>query len=361
MTAVILYFVVYTISVFIGYILYRIFLFKEPDFRNVRYYLLLVMIGSLVLPIVNFEIPSSLVNILQRGRQANFQNADPSFSIWPSKPEVPMPNAINYLTTIYFSVVFLLCSRMLFQISLLGACIYKSKKINKKGYTLVFNNRFDGTFSFFRWVFVNERMKHTEGINIIIAHEAAHCSQRHSIDVILAELISILFWFNPLIWKIKNAIKLNHEYLADQSVLNSGIIHSTAYQMLLLNKAAEGNLVSYVSSFSGNALKNRILMLLAIKNSAKEFKFKTIIVAVCCIILVFLTTGFINAKNNTAINQQPKTKTKNTDIPAKPIVKRPQDIADEPISVQNIPRRIKATKKIAEPNQITIKDIKIIK
>lgn len=361
MTAIILYFIVSTISVFIGYVLYRIFLFKEPDFRNVRYYLLLVMIGSLVLPIVNFEIPSSLVNILQGERQANFQNADPSFSIWPSKPEVSISNAINYLTTIYFFIVLLLFSRMLFQISLLGACIYKSKKVNKKGYTLVFNNRFDGTFNFFRWIFVNEGMKHTEGIDVIIAHEAAHCSQRHSIDVILAELISILFWFNPLIWEIKNAIKLNHEYLADQSVLNSGIIHSAAYQMLLLNKATEGNLVSYVSSFSGNALKNRILMLLAFKNSTKEFKFKTITVAVCCIILVFLTTGFINAKNNTAINQQPKTKMKNINIPAKPIVKRQQDRADEPVIVQNIPRGVKTTKKIAEPNQITVKDIKIIR
>lgn len=357
MTAVILYFVVSFISVFIGYILYRIFLYKEPDFRNVRYYLLLVMIGSLVLPIVDFELPSSLLNILQPGRQTNFQNTGLDFSIWASNPEMPIPNAINYLTIIYFSVVFLLCSRMLFQISSLGACIYKSKKINKKDYTLVFNNRFNGTFSFFRWVFVNERMKHNEGMNVIIAHEAAHCRQRHSIDVILAELISILFWFNPLIWKIKNAIKLNHEYLADQSVLHSGIIHSAEYQMILLNKAAEGNLVSYVSSFSGNALKNRILMLLAIKNSAKEFKYKTITVTLCCIVLVFLTTGFINTKNNAAINQQQKTKIKNTS--AKPMVKKPQGRVDEPISVQDIPiKRVKANRKTAEPNQITVEDIK---
>ena len=357
MTAVILYFAVSFISVFIGYILYRIFLYKEPDFRNVRYYLLLVMIGSLVLPIVNFEIPSSLVNILQWGRQADLQNADPGFSIWPSKLEVPMPNAINYITTIYFSVVFLLFSRMLFQISLLGACIYKSKKVNKKGYTLVFNNRFDGTFSFFRWVFVNERMKHTEGMDVIIAHEAAHCRQHHSIDVILSELISIVFWFNPLIWKIKNAIKLNHEYLADQSVLNSGIIHSAEYQMILLNKAAEENLVSYVSSFRGNALKKRILMLLAIKNSDKEFKYKTITVTLCCIVLVFLTTGFINAKNNAVISPQPKTNIKNTS--AKTMVKKRQGMVDAPISVQSIPvKHVKANRNTAEPNPITVEDIK---
>jgi len=360
MTAIIFYFVGSTTSVFIGYILYRIFLYKETDFRNVRYYLLLVMMGSLILPIVNFELPLSLMNIFQPGQQANFQNIDKNFSIWPSRNEMPLADSINYLqiiAVIYFSVVFLLFSRMLFQISSLISCVNRSKKLKNKDHTLVFNNDFNGTFSFFRWVFVNENMKHTEGMNVIIAHEAAHCRQRHSIDVILAELIAILFWFNPLIWKIKKAIKLNHEYLADQSVLRSGIIPSAEYQMILLNRAAEGNLFSYVSSFTGNMLKHRILMLLSVKNNVRGFKYKVTSVMLCCIFLVLLTTGFINVKNNEARDQQAKTK----DIGpfSKPSVKEPQGRADEPIIVQSIPiKRVKANIKTSEPNQITVEDKK---
>jgi len=360
MTAIIFYFVVSTIIVFIGYILYRIFLYKETDFRNVRYYLLLVIIGSLVLPIVNFELPLSLINIFQLAQEANLQNIDSNFSIWPLRNEMPLADSINYLqiiAVVYYSVVFLLCSRMLFQISSLVSCIRRSKKLKNKDHTLVFNNDFNGTFSFFRWVFVSEDMEHTEEMDVIIAHEVAHCRQRHSIDVILAEIIAILFWFNPLIWKLKKAIKLNHEYLADQSVLHSGIIQSAEYQMILLNRAAEGNLFSYGSSFTGNTLKNRILMLLSIKNNAKGFKYKVISILLCCILLVLLTTGFINVKNNAAKDQQAKTK--NIDSFSKPSVKKQQDRADEPIIVQSIPiKHVKANIKTSEPNQITVEDKK---
>lgn len=360
MTAIIFYLVASTISFLIGYMLYRVFLYQETDFRNVRYYLLLVMIGASVLPLINFELPLSLMNIFQLGQQANFQNSEPNFSVWPLINEIPLADSINYLqiiAIIYFSIVFLLCSRMLIQISSLMSCVYRSKKIENKDHTLVFNDEFNGTFSFFRWIFVSERMEHTEGMNAIIAHEVAHCRQRHSIDVILAELITALFWFNPLVWKLKKAIKLNHEYLADQSVLQSGMIQSTAYQMILLNKAAEGNLFSYGSSFTGNTLKNRILMLLSVKNNAKGFKYKVISVMLCCIVLVLLTTGFINVKNNAAKDQQRKTK--NIDSFAKPSVKEQQDRADEPITVQSIPiKRVKTNIKAPEPSQITVEDKK---
>ncbi|PZR23857.1 MAG: hypothetical protein DI535_23215 [Citrobacter freundii] len=361
MPAIIFYYVAPNICFLVGYILYSIFLRKETDFKSIRYYWLLVMIGSLVLPIVNFELPFGLMNIFHLRQQTNFQNTSPNFSIWPSKQEMLFANAIKYIqwvTIIYFSVVVLLCSRMLLQISSLGICIYKSNRVKKKGYTLVFNNRFNGTFSFFRWVFVNENTKHTEGIEAILAHEAAHCRQRHTIDVMLAELIAILFWFNPLIWKIKKSIKLNHEYLADQSVLASGIILSAEYQMILLNRAAEGNLFSYVSSFGGNMLKNRILMLLAVKNNERGFKYKVITVMLCCIILVFITTGFINVENNTAKKQQAKMQTKSIEMPAAPMVKKPQVSDDEPISVQNIPRRQKASRNPGESNQVIIEDKK---
>jgi len=359
MTAIIFYFLVSNISFLIGYILYRIFLRKETDFKSIRYYLLLVVIGSLVLPMVNFELPSNLLNILPLGKQTNLENAGLNFPVWSLTPGMPSADASNYiqiLIIIYFSAVFLLCSRMLFQISTLGVCIYKSNKVNKENYTLVFNNQFTETFSFFRWIFVNVHTKNTEGMEVIIAHEAAHCRQRHSIDVILAELTAILFWFNPLVWKMKRAIKLNHEYLADQSVLHSGIVPSAEYQMILLNKAAEGNLFSYVSSFGGNMLKNRILMLLAAKNSAQSMsKFKVISVMICCITLVFLTTAFINVKHHETIDQPVKMKTRS----AKPKVKTLQGRADEPVAVQSIPiNRVTTNSKTDDPLRITVTDYK---
>ena len=57
----------------------------------------------------------------------------------------------------------------------------------------------------------------------VLLHEETHAKQKHSLDVVFIEIFQILFWFNPFIYLIKRSIKLNHEFLADQSVLNKGI------------------------------------------------------------------------------------------------------------------------------------------
>lgn len=361
MTAVTPYFVISSLCVFFGYVLYRIFLYKQTDFRSIRYYLLLVMIASLVVPLVNFKLPSSLIDLLQLGKRANLSSTYPDFAMWSSRNGAKAEGSINYLQIVsiaYLSISALFFCRMLLQVSSLALCIYKSKKVNKEDYTLVFNQRFKGSFSFFRWIFINENLQYTKETNVIIAHEVAHCKQLHTMDVLLAELITTLFWFNPFVWKIKDAVKLNHEYLADQSVLRSGVIPSAEYQVILLNQVAGESLISYVSGFNGNVLKNRILMMLAAKNKAKLYTHQTIVISICCVLVIVSITGFINVNNHTVINQQQKTKKVNLD--ELPISKRKQNSAADSVTVQSIPsKKVKNNKKIASSNQVTVEDIKI--
>jgi len=63
--------------------------------------------------------------------------------------------------------------------------------------------------------------------------DRTHASQKHSIDVVFIEGLQVLLWFNPLIYIIKHAIKLNHEFLADQGVLQKGI-NTNSYQKIIL-------------------------------------------------------------------------------------------------------------------------------
>ncbi len=51
--------------------------------------------------------------------------------------------------------------------------------------------------------------------------------------MLFVELLQVIFWFNPLIYFVKHSIKMNHEFLADQAVLNRGISASN-YQHILL-------------------------------------------------------------------------------------------------------------------------------
>jgi hypothetical protein len=50
-------------------------------------------------------------------------------------------------------------------------------------------------------------------------HELEHVRQSHTIDIILIELLKILYWFNPVHILYDRAIRINHELLADNEVL----------------------------------------------------------------------------------------------------------------------------------------------
>jgi hypothetical protein len=55
----------------------------------------------------------------------------------------------------------------------------------------------------------------------LYTHELVHVTQKHTLDILFIELLITIFWFNPLLYLYKKAIQLNHEFLADQKVVES--------------------------------------------------------------------------------------------------------------------------------------------
>ena len=47
-----------------------------------------------------------------------------------------------------------------------------------------------------------------------------HVRQSHTLDIILIELVKIFYWFNPVHLLYDRAIRINHEYLADNGVIS---------------------------------------------------------------------------------------------------------------------------------------------
>ena len=99
----------------------------------------------------------------------------------------------------------------------------------------------------------------------IIAHERMHAFQLHSLDLILIEVLVILFWFNPFIYWYRKSIREVHEYLADQAVVENGH-DQVGYQKLLLNQVVGYRFVGLTSNFSYSLSKNRLKMLSMIKS-----------------------------------------------------------------------------------------------
>lgn len=120
-------------------------------------------------------------------------------------------------------------------------------------------------FSFLGRIFVTNEYKDHPGLKNIIIHENAHIRQRHLLDLIILELFSSMFWFNPFFFLIKRAMREVHEFLADREVIRQGV-ESVSYQQLLFSEVS-GN-PQYIIANNFNLLtKKRIVML--IKKSTK--------------------------------------------------------------------------------------------
>ena len=94
----------------------------------------------------------------------------------------------------------------------------------------------------------------------ILAHEKAHIGYRHSVELLLVDILSAFQWFNPAIWMLRADLRELHEYEADDAVLRSGA-DLKEYQYLLIRKAVGKSGYSVANSFNHSILKNRITMM----------------------------------------------------------------------------------------------------
>lgn len=149
----------------------------------------------------------------------------------------------------------------------LAKMIASGEKIHRADYTLVFIDR-DGIapFSWGRYV-VMTRSGNEDETAMILCHERAHIRCMHFADLLLAQAVCIVLWYNPASWLMLSELKSVHEYQADSQVLSSGI-NARQYQLLLIKKAVGVRFPSLANSLNHSNLKKRITMMYNRKTSA---------------------------------------------------------------------------------------------
>jgi TonB family protein len=167
---------------------------------------------------------------------------------------------------------------------------------------LVFLDSECAPFSFMNYVFVSSPLQNSEGYDRMMAHEMEHVKQGHSVDVLILELLTVFQWFNPFMWMLRRAIRENHEFLADQAVLRSGV-NRGYYKKLLLSQFAGGQLV-LTNNFNYSLIKNRIKMMSKIKSS-KLANIKVILGLLTAVVLVIVFA--CEQKEMTEVQAAPET------------------------------------------------------
>ncbi|MCH5721300.1 M56 family metallopeptidase [Niabella hibiscisoli] len=115
--------------------------------------------------------------------------------------------------------------------------------------------------SFLNTIFLNRDEYNSGKVEAeVIQHEIAHVKQKHSWDICLLELVQVFAWFNPVIYLYKKSIKINHELLADASVVKQ-LDNVRSYQEILLRRAIAQSTFVLASSFTFYTTKKRLVML----------------------------------------------------------------------------------------------------
>lgn len=114
-------------------------------------------------------------------------------------------------------------------------------------------------FSFFHWILIPEQTSSEADLGAMIAHEKAHSSGKHSVDVVICELLCVVFWWHPLVYWYKNTLRTVHEYIADAASVQH--YSRKQYGLLLIRHAQSGPALALVHHFFQSPVKQRLVML----------------------------------------------------------------------------------------------------
>ncbi|SDE10580.1 Signal transducer regulating beta-lactamase production, contains metallopeptidase domain [Dyadobacter soli] len=243
---------------------YHFLLEREKMLRFNRFYLLAAMAFSLLLPLITIEMPSQVVEeaVTDNPVMQPFVSAAAADHA-PQPIPVQERNALPaYLPGLLYGLV---AAALLLRTGFQMLVIIRSKSgrriVSFNHAKLVLMPDETSTYSFFNFIFIPQKAFDNRDIpNEILTHELAHARQMHSLDILFTELLIALWWFNPLLLLYRRAIRLNHEYLADDAVL-AGPTEVQQYQLLLLDTLLAQRTTALASSFNYPFTKKRLAMM----------------------------------------------------------------------------------------------------
>jgi len=212
----------------------------------------------------------------------------------------------SILFGIYILGAFFAITKFIFSLSKIYT-LYKSARLKSRNkYTLVCTDEYHLPFSFFNMLYWSDKYKvNDKDKDQIIKHEEAHINGGHSFDILFLELLTILFWCSPLIYFYKKAIKTVHEYLADDTVLQT--TSTKQYGHLLLSQSHAGTQMALGNHLIHSQLKNRINMMTKNKSNQKNiFKYGLILPAILLMVIAC-------SKNEITSNELDTTNIESTD------------------------------------------------
>ena len=259
----------------IFYLFYRLLLARETFHRFNRFSLLGILLLSCLLPLVEVsvkqetEVHQTMLTLEQLLMMADAVNATEA----GARAETATVTWIQVALLVYLAGIVFFAFRNVYSLVRLLMLLKSGKKEDigsylpgrKERVTLIVHNCDIAPFSWMGYIVISRKDLEENGREILI-HELAHIHNRHSWDLLVADVCIFFQWFNPASWLLKQELQNIHEFEADEMVIKEGV-DAKLYQLLLIKKAVGTRLYSMANSFNHSTLKKRITMMLKEKSN----------------------------------------------------------------------------------------------
>ena len=256
-------------------IIYWLGLKDENQFSAKRFYLLGAIAFSVLFPLLHLNSRSSEEII------PSVSHVVPSYwlpevvigdnALGGIAPAESGASAWSWTEIAYGITVLALILLFMFRLASLLRLIWNSKKYLWRYFLVTESNEDKPTFSFFQFIFIGQAGKlSSQEKEIILNHEAVHIRKLHSLDVLLVNLLGIIFWFNPAIKIYKSILIQLHEFEADAKSVEGHELYS--YCSLLAKLSLPSAEFSLANHFNNNLTIRRIAMMKTMKKKIQGWK-----------------------------------------------------------------------------------------
>jgi len=223
-----------------------------------RIYLVLAILFSTLYPSIN------LSDFAQRHQQLTMPVQAVMLN-WKAPAEsfvkpLYQPNYWQWVEMVFWAGVILFAARLIMQLFSLYKLYRQSQPGEVHNYQVRLINDDVSPFSFWRSIYINPSKLSPSELKSVLEHEQVHVSQWHTLDVLLAELSVIFYWFNPGVWLMKKAVRENVEFITDRKILQKGA-DSKEYQYSLVSVSLASPSNTIVNHFNMSTIKKRIIMM----------------------------------------------------------------------------------------------------
>lgn len=261
-----------------------------------RYYLLGAALLSILIPLINIPVyftEEQTASSFVYSTLTVFSGSgeEEGVTLYASIPEKPNWFTWDHiLPLIYITVAAIVFLRIVFSLLKIRRII-RRHPVEKIDQIRFLNTDEPGTpYSFFRWLFWNRKIElNSAKGEQIFRHELFHIEQKHSLDILFFELLTVAGWFNPFFHLMKKETRAIHEFLADQFAITEN--NRWDYAELLLMQVLNTD-QRLVHPFFHNQIKRRIAMITSPQKTSHQYLRKLMVLPVAALAVMLFAFSY---------------------------------------------------------------------